>query len=79
MSIIKTRRIFFTLSALLLLISILSLVLPPSLNPGIDFSSGSTLEVRFIQQVDEDVIRDKLSTDEATRSAAVGARCEQGQ
>ena len=62
MSIIKTRRIFFTLSALLLLISILSLVLPPSLNPGIDFSSGSTLEVRFIQQVDEDVIRDKLSS-----------------
>ena len=62
MSIIKTRRVFFTLSAVLLLISIVSLVVPPSLNPGIDFSSGSTLEVRFTQQVDEDAIRDKLSS-----------------
>jgi len=62
MSIIKTRRIFFALSAVLLLISVVSLIVPPSLNPGIDFSSGSTLEVRFTQQVDEDSMRDKLSS-----------------
>ena len=62
MSIIKTRRIFFALSASLLLISVVSLIVPPSLNPGIDFSSGSTLEVRFTQQVNEDAIRDKLAS-----------------
>ena len=62
MSIIKTRRIFFALSAALLLISVGSLIVPPSLNPGIDFSSGSTLEVRFTQQVNEDAIRDKLAS-----------------
>tara|TARA_B100001750_G_C15511172_1_gene603762 strand:- start:1887 stop:2819 length:933 start_codon:yes stop_codon:yes gene_type:complete len=62
MSIIKTRRIFFALSAVLLLISVVSLIMPPSLNPGIDFSSGSTLEVRFTKQVNEDSIRDKLAS-----------------
>ena len=36
--------------------------MPPSLNPGIDFSSGSTLEVRFTKQVNEDSIRDKLAS-----------------
>ena len=62
MSIVKTRRIFFGLSAILLLASIVSLVIPPSLVPGIDFSSGSTIDVRFTQSVEEKSIREKLSS-----------------
>jgi preprotein translocase subunit SecF len=50
---VKTRFYFFAFSAILMLSSIILLLIPPALVPGIDFSSGTTMlissENRFRQ------------------------------
>ena len=49
--IVGKRKWFLVLSALLLIPGIISLLIPPSLNLGLEFSSGSALEVRFDERV----------------------------
>jgi preprotein translocase subunit SecF len=51
------RHIFFLISFLVILPGIISLILPGGLRPGIDFSSGSIMTVRFEQQVDQTELR----------------------
>jgi preprotein translocase subunit SecF len=51
------RHIFFLLSFLIILPGVISLILPGGLRPGIDFSSGSIMTVRFEQQVDQTDLR----------------------
>ena len=45
--IVGKRKWFLVLSAILLIPGIISLLIPPSLTLGLEFSSGSALEVRF--------------------------------
>ena len=50
--IVGKRKWFLVLSAILLIPGIVSLLIPPSLTLGLEFSSGSALEVRFQEQVE---------------------------
>ena len=60
MDIVSKRGWYFLLSALVLVPGIISLAIPPSINPGIDFSSGSAFEVTFSREVTEEEVRDSL-------------------
>ena len=63
MDFVSKRAWFFLVSGLLILPGIISLVIPPSLTPGIDFTSGSALEVTFVKgtDVNEDAVRNVLN------------------
>ena len=59
--IIKNRKFFYSLSGILILISILSLI-AWGLKPGIDFSGGSLMELKFeIERPDTDQLREILT------------------
>ncbi len=60
MDIVGKRRLFFILSAIVIIPSILSLIIPPALNLGIEFTGGSTISVEFGVQVSEAGLRDAL-------------------
>ncbi len=45
MDIVGNRRWYFLISALLLLPGIVSLIIPPALRPGIDFTSGTAITI----------------------------------
>ena len=55
---VRNRRMFYLLSAALLVPGIISLVLPGGLNPGIDFTSGTIMTIQFDNQVDQNKLRD---------------------
>jgi protein-export membrane protein SecD/preprotein translocase SecF subunit len=44
---IRRRGFYYALTAAILLPGVLSLIIPPSLKPGIEFSSGATFTVQF--------------------------------
>ena len=56
------RNWFYLLSLLVLLPGIVSLLVPPALKPGIEFSSGNMVEVRFQNPVQEADLRAEMST-----------------
>ena len=49
--IVSRRKLFYLISALIALPGLVSLLLPGGLKPGIDFTSGTILTVRFEQPV----------------------------
>ena len=57
MNIVGKRRWYFLISALILVPGIISLIIPPAVRAGIDFSSGSAFEVTFEQAVEEEPVR----------------------
>ena len=57
MNIVGKRRLYFLLSALVLVPGIISLIIPPAIKAGIDFSSGSAFEVTFSREVQEEEVR----------------------
>jgi preprotein translocase subunit SecF len=59
--IVEKRYYFFLLSAIVILPGVISLLLPGGLNPGIDFSSGSILTLRFQGPVDQGELRQVLA------------------
>lgn len=61
MDIIGKRRWFYILSALVILAGIVSLAIPPSLRAGIEFTSGSAMEITFVRPVTEGEIRDQMT------------------
>lgn len=64
-NIVNRRFWYFAISGAVLLPGIVSLIFPPAFNTGIEFSSGSTIEVRFINPAD----RDRLTGGEVTVTA----------
>lgn len=64
-NVVNRRFWYFAISGAVLLPGIVSLIFPPSFNTGIEFSSGSTIEVRFINPAD----RDQLTGGEVTVAA----------
>ena len=55
------RNFYYLLSLLVLVPGIISLIIPPSLKPGIEFTGGTTFTVRFAQNVHQDTLRSALS------------------
>ncbi|MEE8158275.1 MAG: protein translocase subunit SecF [Dehalococcoidia bacterium] len=60
MNIVGKRRWYFLLSAIVLVPGIVSLFIPPAIKAGIDFSSGSAIEVTFEGEVEEENVRDAM-------------------
>ncbi len=60
LDLVGNRRWFYLFSFLILLPGTISLLIPPSLKPGIDFSSGSTFTVRFAEPVTQDEMKSAL-------------------
>ncbi len=60
MDIVRHRRWFFLISVLLVALSVAALIVPPALNPGIDFTGGSALTIEFDGPVDAQDARDAL-------------------
>tara|TARA_Y100000814_G_scaffold272148_1_gene229404 strand:+ start:2020 stop:2943 length:924 start_codon:yes stop_codon:yes gene_type:complete len=61
MDIVKRRFWYFTISAVLIVICISSLLVPPRLTLGIDFAGGSTLTVVFDSEIKSDSVRERLN------------------
>ena len=61
MDVVGKRAWFFLISALIILPGVISLIIPPALKPGIDFSSGSILDVTFTEPISEETVRDELT------------------
>ncbi|MEE8442138.1 MAG: protein translocase subunit SecF [Dehalococcoidia bacterium] len=53
MDLVGKRRWFFILSAIIIVPGLISLVIPPSLHLGIEFTGGSTLNIEFTDTVTE--------------------------
>ncbi len=60
MDLVGKRGWFYLFSFLVLLPGTISLLIPPSLKPGIDFTSGSTFTARFAQHVTKDDLQTEL-------------------
>ncbi|MBV9169800.1 MAG: protein translocase subunit SecF [Chloroflexi bacterium] len=58
---IRNRRLFYLLSAVLIIPGVISLVLPGGLNPGIDFTSGTIMTIQFDNPVDQSALRDAFA------------------
>ena len=61
MDIVSKRAWFFLISALIILPGIIAMMIPPAIKPGIDFTSGSALNIIFTQPVSEADVRDELT------------------
>jgi len=61
LDLVGKRNWFYLFSFLLLLPGIISLLIPPSLKAGIDFTSGSTFTVRFEQSVTKSDLQSAMS------------------
>ena len=66
-NLVDKRVWFFVISGAVLLPGIVSLIFPPAFNVGIEFSSGSTIEVRFINPADQSRLTGGAVTAEAVR------------
>ena len=56
------RYVWFALSLLIIIPGIVSLLIPPALVPGIEFSSGTTFTLAFDKPVDQGALRTELAT-----------------
>ena len=61
MDIVGKRHWFLLLSLVILLPAVVVLFIPPALNPGIDFSGGAALDIRFAEPVTEGEVRSQLA------------------
>ena len=60
MDVVGKRKWYFLLSAIVLIPGIISLFIPPAIKAGIDFSSGSAIEITFESEVEEENVRDAM-------------------
>jgi len=58
---VRWRGLYFLVSAVLVLPGVISLLLPGGLRPGIDFTSGTIMTVRFSKPIDEGALRAAIS------------------
>ncbi|MFN0072670.1 MAG: protein translocase subunit SecF [Chloroflexota bacterium] len=54
---VSRRKAFYLISLLLILPGTISLILPGGLHPGIDFTSGTIMTLRFPPEVDQTAVR----------------------
>ena len=67
LNLVNKRVWYFVISGAVLLPGIVSLIFPPAFNTGIEFSSGSTIEVRFINPSDLSRLTSGAVTSQAVR------------
>jgi preprotein translocase subunit SecF len=60
LDLVGKRYLFLLLSALVILPGVLSLILPGGIHPGIDFSAGSIMTLRFAQPIDQGDLRQEF-------------------
>ena len=61
MNVVSIRRWLFVISAIVIIPGIISLAIPPTIKPGIEFTSGSVLNLTFVEPVEESAIRTQLT------------------
>lgn len=61
LNLVARRNWFYIASALILVPGIISLLIPPRLKPGIEFTSGTTFSFRYAQAADRDAVEDLLA------------------
>jgi len=61
LNVVSIRRWLFLISAIVIVPGIISLAIPPTLKPGIEFTSGSVLNLTFVEPVAESAIRTQLT------------------
>jgi preprotein translocase SecF subunit len=61
LDLVSNRNWLFLVSAITVLISLILLAIPPSLQPGIEFTSGSTMLIRFTNPVNQADLRQEFS------------------
>src|SRR5918992_59566 len=68
LDIVGKRGWYFLISGLVILISLVSMIIPPGwstldsgLKPGIDFTSGSVLDITFQKPVTQDQVQDRMN------------------
>lgn len=57
LDLVSSRRWFFLASGIAIALSLVLLAIPPTLRPGIEFTSGTTALLRFEQTVDQTALR----------------------
>ena len=62
LDIVGKRYIYLAFSAIIIIVGLISIAIPPSFRVGIDFTGGSTLTVRFKAPVDQARIRETLAS-----------------
>lgn len=62
LDLVGKRYWFFLLSAAIIILGLISLLIPPALNAGIDFVSGSTMTIAFEAEVAQADLRHELSS-----------------
>ncbi len=62
LNLVGNRKKYFIVSALIMVPGLISLAIPPSLRPGIEFTSGTTFTVRFQQPPSQGQVEDQLRT-----------------
>lgn len=60
LNVVNHRWIFLLISLVAIIPGLISLALPGGIHPGIDFTSGSTLTIRFAAPVDQGTLRQAL-------------------
>src|SRR5690242_7952048 len=58
---VRHRFWFYAISLILIIPGVISLILPGGLRPGIDFTSGTIMTLRFQQDVDQARVRDEFA------------------
>lgn len=61
LNLVARRNWFYLFSALLVLPGVLSLMIPPRLRPGIEFTSGTTFSFRYAQTATTDQVKKLIS------------------
>jgi preprotein translocase subunit SecF len=58
---VRHRVFFYVLSTILIIPGVISLILPGGLRPGIDFTSGTIMTLKFDQEVEQSALRDAFA------------------
>lgn len=58
---VSSRKILFAISGIAALVSVILLLIPPALRPGIEFTSGSTMQLRFASTIQLGDLRDEFA------------------
>ena len=61
LNLVARRNWFYIVSALILVPGIISLLIPPRLKPGIEFTSGTTFSFRYADTADRDAVEALLA------------------
>jgi preprotein translocase subunit SecF len=62
LDLVSPRKWFYLLSGIAVVASLVLLVIPPALRPGIEFTSGTTMQLRFERPVQQDALREAFAT-----------------